>query len=83
MDLADAPLVTAAESLALRRVFTVDRAVYVYQLENGDSTNCRSFGTVVLAQIGVSMIPYTVVGILSIAICSAQHSIWRNDEHRT
>ena len=35
MDLADASLVAVAESLALRRVFTVDRQFYVYRLRDG------------------------------------------------
>ena len=35
MDLGDASLVAAAESLGLRSVFTVDRQFYVYRLENG------------------------------------------------
>ena len=37
MDLADASLVTVAESLGLRQVFTVDRQFYVYRLEDGSA----------------------------------------------
>ncbi len=37
MDLADASLVAAAESLALRRVFTVDRQFYIYRLKDGSA----------------------------------------------
>lgn len=35
MDLADASLVTAAESLQTRRVFTVDRHFYIYRQRQG------------------------------------------------
>ncbi len=35
MDLADASLVAAAESLNLRQVFTIDRQFYVYRLNGG------------------------------------------------
>jgi hypothetical protein len=35
MDLADASLVVAAESLTLRRVFTLDRDFYIYRLADG------------------------------------------------
>lgn len=35
MDLADASLVATAESLNLRRVFTIDRQFYVYRLGDG------------------------------------------------
>ena len=35
MDLADASLVAAAESLSLRRVFTVDRGFFYFQLSDG------------------------------------------------
>ena len=35
MDLADASLVAAAESLGLRQVFTVDRQFYVYRMRDG------------------------------------------------
>ncbi len=35
MDLADASLVVAAESLSLRQVFTLDRDFYIYRLANG------------------------------------------------
>ena len=35
MDLADASLVAAAESLNLRQVFTIDRQFYVYRLGDG------------------------------------------------
>ena len=35
MDLADASLVAAAETLGLRRAFTVDRQFYVYRLGDG------------------------------------------------
>ena len=37
MDLADASLVVAAESLALRRVFTVDHQFYIYRLSDGSA----------------------------------------------
>ncbi len=37
MDLADASLVAAAESLSLRRVFTVDRGFFYFQLSDGSS----------------------------------------------
>lgn len=37
MDLADASLVATAETLALDRVFTIDRQFYIYRLENGDA----------------------------------------------
>lgn len=37
MDLADASLVVAAESLALRRVFTVDHHFYIYRLSDGSA----------------------------------------------
>lgn len=35
MDLADASLVVVAESLTLRRVFTLDRDFYIYRLADG------------------------------------------------
>lgn len=35
MDLADASLVAAAERLARRQVFTLDRQFYVYRLADG------------------------------------------------
>ena len=35
MDLADASLVVVAESLSLRRVFTLDRDFYIYRLADG------------------------------------------------
>jgi len=35
MDLADASLVVAAETLGLRRVFTLDRHFYAYRLADG------------------------------------------------
>lgn len=35
MDLADASLVAAAESLGLTRIFTVDSDFYVYRLADG------------------------------------------------
>ena len=35
MDLADASLVAASETLGTRMVFTIDRQFYVYRLENG------------------------------------------------
>ena len=35
MDLADASLIAAAESLSLRRVFTVDHQFYIYRLSDG------------------------------------------------
>ena len=35
MDLADASLVVAAESRALRRVFTIDHQFYIYRLSDG------------------------------------------------
>ena len=37
MDLADASLVSAAESRNLRRIFTLDRDFYVYRLYNKDA----------------------------------------------
>jgi len=37
MDLADASLVAAAETLGLQRVFTLDRHFYAYRLENGSA----------------------------------------------
>ncbi len=37
MALADASLVAAAESLALRRVFTVDRGFFIYRLGDGSA----------------------------------------------
>ena len=37
MDLADASLVAVAESLGLRRVFTIDRQFYVYRLGDGSA----------------------------------------------
>ncbi|MCG3163996.1 MAG: hypothetical protein JMDDDDMK_05455 [Acidobacteria bacterium] len=37
MDLADASLVAAAESLALRRVFTLDDDFYIYRLADGST----------------------------------------------
>lgn len=37
MDLADASLVAAAETLAHRRVFTVDRQFYIYRLNDGSA----------------------------------------------
>lgn len=37
MDLADASLVAAAESLNLRRIFTLDRDFYVYRLPDNQS----------------------------------------------
>ena len=36
MDLADASLIAAAESLDLRRVFTFDSDFYIYRLINGN-----------------------------------------------
>ena len=38
MDLADASLVAAAETLGLRRVFTLDRHFYAYRLADGSAT---------------------------------------------
>lgn len=35
MDLADAPLVVAAERLGTRRVFTLDRGFHIYRLSDG------------------------------------------------
>lgn len=37
MDLADASLVVAAETLGLRRVFTLDRHFYAYRLADGSA----------------------------------------------
>ncbi len=37
MAVADASLVAAAESLALRRVFTVDRGFFIYRLADGSA----------------------------------------------
>ena len=37
MDLADASLVTVAESLSIRRVFTVDTDFYIYRLVDGSA----------------------------------------------
>ena len=37
MALADASLVAAAESLALRRIFTVDRGFFIYRLDDGSA----------------------------------------------
>ncbi len=37
MALADASLVATAESLALRRIFTVDRGFFIYRLDNGSA----------------------------------------------
>lgn len=37
MDLADASLVAAAETLGMRRVFTIDRHFYAYRLANGSA----------------------------------------------
>lgn len=37
MDLADASIVAAAESLDQRRVFTVDRQFYIYRLNDGST----------------------------------------------
>ncbi|MGE0827461.1 MAG: PIN domain-containing protein [Candidatus Binatia bacterium] len=37
MNLADALLVTVAESRSLRRVFTVDKAFYIYRLSDGSA----------------------------------------------
>ena len=37
MDLADASLVAAAETLAHRRVFTVDRQFHIYRLNDGSA----------------------------------------------
>ena len=37
MDLADASLIATAETLALRRVFTVDRGFFVYRLADGSA----------------------------------------------
>jgi predicted nucleic acid-binding protein len=37
MDLADASLVAVAESLRLRRVFTIDSDFYVYRLADGSA----------------------------------------------
>ena len=37
MDLADASLVAIAESLSLRRVFTVDTDFYIYRLADGST----------------------------------------------
>jgi len=37
MDLGDASLVAVAESLSLRRVFTLDRHFYIYRLANGSA----------------------------------------------
>jgi predicted nucleic acid-binding protein len=37
MDLADASLVVAAETLGLRRVFTLDRHFYAYRLSDGSA----------------------------------------------
>ena len=37
MDLADASLVAAAETLGLRRVFTLDRHFYAYRLADGSA----------------------------------------------
>ena len=37
MDLADASLIAVAESLSLRRVFTIDRAFYTFRLANGSA----------------------------------------------
>ena len=37
MDLADASLVAAAETLGLRRVFTLDRHFYAYRLNDGSA----------------------------------------------
>lgn len=37
MDLADASLVVAAETLGLRRVFTLDRHFYAYRLTDGSA----------------------------------------------
>ena len=37
MDLADASLIAAAESLSLRRVFTIDEDFYIYRLADGSA----------------------------------------------
>lgn len=37
MDMADASIVAAAESLAQRRIFTVDRQFYIYRLNDGSA----------------------------------------------
>ena len=37
MALADASLVTVAETLALRRIFTVDQQFYIYRLADGNA----------------------------------------------
>ena len=37
MDLADASLVAAAESLRLRRIFTLDSDFYVYRIKDKDA----------------------------------------------
>lgn len=37
MDLADASLITVAESLSIRRVFTVDTDFYIYRLVDGSA----------------------------------------------
>ena len=37
MDLADASLVTVAESLSMRRVFTIDTDFYIYRLVDGSA----------------------------------------------
>ena len=37
MDMADASIVAAAESLAQRRIFTVDRQFYIYRLTDGSA----------------------------------------------
>ncbi len=37
MDLADASLIVAAESLSLRRIFAVDSDFYIYRLADGAS----------------------------------------------
>ena len=37
MDLADASLVVAAETLGLRRIFTLDRQFYAYRLADGSA----------------------------------------------
>ena len=37
MDLADASLVTVAESLSIRRVFTIDTDFYIYRLVDGSA----------------------------------------------
>ena len=37
MDLADASLIALAESLSLRRIFTIDRAFYFFRLADGSA----------------------------------------------